>query len=144
MSQHSQDEVKFIGPKKVKNTAITEEITPGGIPIVEVEYEDGVKEWFSSKMFEKIIASESCDESTLRDKRVHPVVGEMQVLLREWGIKLGELPYMSIILNQSLDFNQKSALQELWSKWMPKPQSLDDVDLITIDRVLKSINGTDK
>lgn len=114
------------------------EKTPGGFTIVQVRYEDGTVEWFSAPMFEKVVSEKPCDASALRDKRIAPIVQAIISILRDWGIKLGELPYMSALLNQSLDFNSKEALIELWSKWMPRPLSPDDVDLVTIDRVLKS------
>ena len=108
---------------------------------MEVKYESGSVEWISSIMFWKIVSKETCTASDLRDKRVSHIIKEILIILRDWGIKLGELPYLSAMLNQSLDFNQKEALLELWSEWMPKPLSPDDVDLIAIDRVLKAKKG---
>ncbi len=129
---------KFIGGRKIKQATETIEKTAGGFSLVQVEYEDKTIEWVSSKMLEKVVSDKSCDASELRDKRVTPIVQEILAMLRDWGIKLGELPYMSALLNQSLDFNQREAILELWSKWMPKPSSPDEVDFITVDRVLKS------
>lgn len=133
----------FIGPKKIQSWRDLEETTPNGIAIREVNYEDGSKEWLSVKMFEACVSPEACDLSKLREKRVAPVIKELLVMLRDWGIKLGELPYLSALLNQSLDFNSKEALCELWSSYMPKPMSLDDVDLVTVDRVLRSRKALD-
>ena len=129
---------KYIGEKKIESAKETEEKTLGGFSIIEVQYESGI-EWFSSLMFEKIVSETPCDLSELREKRITPIVNVLLTVLRDWGIKLSELPYMSAVLNQSLDFNQKEALVELWSKWMPRPISSDDIDLITVDRVLHSI-----
>ena len=130
---------KFIGGKKIKQATETKDTTPSGIALVEVTYEDGGVEWFSSLMFDKIVSEESCDASALRDKRVEPVVEKILAIIRDWGLKLGELQYMSARLNQSLDYNQKEALLELWAEWMPRPNSPDEIDYITIDRVLRSI-----
>lgn len=132
----------FIGKKKVKETRETEEKTPGNSPILEVAYEDGTVERFSKIMYDQIISEESCDESVLRDKRIHPVVGTVLAILREYGVKVGETPYLSALLNQSLNSNVEEATKELWSNFMPLPLSLDDVDLVTIDRVLKSKKKT--
>lgn len=132
--------MSFIGEKQVKSVETTDEKTPGGTEILKVEYEDGTREFFSKLMYDQIVTEESITLSDLRDKRVQPVVAMLLVALREWGLKLGELGYLSALLNRSLDSNRDAALQELWSKWMPRPLSVDDVDLITIDRVLKTIN----
>ena len=129
---------KFIGKKKITSTEETKDKTEGGFTIIRVEYEDESIEYLSSLMFPKVVSDKACDESQLRDKRIYPVVENILGLLKAWGIKTGELQYMSSLLNLSLDNSQKEAMSELWAKWMPRPMSLDDVDLITIDRVLKS------
>lgn len=130
---------KFIGSKKIDKVAETQEKTSGDFPIMEVHYEDMSIEYISSLMFKEIVSEKSCDDSQLRDKRISPIVKVILTILRDWGIKVGELQYMSSLLNQSLDFNQKEALIELLSKWMPKPNSLDEMDFMTIDRILKNI-----
>lgn len=130
---------KYIGPKKIESTKEIGEKTPSGFSIIEVEYEDKTVEWISYLMFEKIVSDEPCDLSQLREKRLNPIIQVLLAALRDWGIKLNELPYMSVLLNQSLEFNQKEALIELWSKWMPRPLSPDDVDMVGIDRVLRSV-----
>lgn len=138
MSTSVEEKAQFIGPRKIKSIRQTDEKTTGDIPLFEVTFEDGVVERFSELMFKKIVSEESCDLNVLRDKRVFAVVEVMLEILRDWGIRLSELPYLSAVLNRSLDTNTKEALSELWSHWMPKPQDPEDVDLITIDRILKS------
>lgn len=129
---------KFIGEKKVANIIDSETKTYGGIPVVMALYEDGTKELFSSLMIEKIVSETSCDLTALREKRLNPVVEQVLNLLRDWGVKFNELPFMSMLLNQSLDFNQREALVKLWGPWGPKLLSPDDVDLIMVDNVLRS------
>lgn len=139
---------RFVGGKRIAWVVETEEKTEGGSSLVEVSYEDGSIERFSTLMFENIVTDESIDESQLRDKRVQPLVGVILSVLRDWGVKVGELPYFSALLNQSLNYNVEEATKELWAKFMPRPKSLDDVDTVTIDRVLKTIKsdaeGTEK
>lgn len=127
----------FIGGREVKDTKNTGEVTPGGFEVLEVTFQNGRVERFSKLMYDKIVTENSIDETELRNKRIFPIVEALLVVLRDWGIRLGELPYMSLLLNQSLDYNTKEAIIELWSQYMPKPDSPDDVDLQTVDRVLK-------
>ena len=129
---------QFIGPKKLESAHYTGEKTSSGVEIVKVNYEDESIEYLSSLMFEETISKEKCNETDLRDKRIAPIVQGCLKLMRDWGLKSGETPYMSTVLNQSLDFNQKEAIYELLSKWMPRPNSLDELDYITIDRILLS------
>ena len=129
---------QYIGTRKVKSHKKTKETTPGGTPIVKVEYEDGLVEHLSTLMFDKVISNEPCDETNLRKKRVLPVMEQVLMLLREWGMKASEMGYFSQLLNDQLEFNKEAAYIKLVSEYMPKPLSLDDVDLITLDRILRN------
>ena len=132
----------FIGRKEIDKVEESNEATPDGVALVEVLFKDGQRELFSKQMYDVSVSRESCDENILRDKRIFPIVAAILLILRNWGIKLSELPYMSAVLNRSLEENQKQALNELWSQWMPKPLSPDEVTLITVDRVLRSVKKT--
>ncbi len=121
---------KYIGERKIKGISGENEIT--------VEYEDGKKEVFSKLMYDKIVSDQSCDATTLREKRIQPVVAAVLKILCEWGIKLNELPYMSAVLNESLKQNENEALKQLWLAWAPTINTVDDIDLVSIDRVLRS------
>ncbi len=129
---------KFIGEKKIKQTTELKEQTFGGVSMIEVEYEDGTKGRFSSLMLAAITTDKAIDATALRDKRIFPVVEKVLGVLRDWGIKGGELPYMAAVLNQSLEFNERAALRLLWDTWLPGLKDPNDVDLITIDKVLRA------
>ena len=134
--------MSFIGEKKIKETRETADTTPAGEPIIKVVFQDGAIEHYSSVMFKKIVSDKRCSLEELRDKRCKTVVEILLTVLREWGIKLNELGYISALLNTSLDFNRDAALRKLWGQWMPTPIAPDDVDLINIDRVLRHAAGT--
>lgn len=127
----------FIGARKLKETNPPQK-TISGIETVEVVYEDDTKEVFSKKMYDKVVSEESCDLTALRDKRMFPVVEEMASVLRSWGVKISELEYFSKLLNESLNFNIKSAEKIIWSAYSPNINSPEDVDLIIVDNLLKS------
>jgi len=130
----------YIGQKKVKFSKNSGERTAGGVEIVKVQYEDGTEEHFSKLMFDKIVDTKPCDETQLRKKRLYPVFKILATVMREWGVKVGELTYLSSLMNNSLQNSSDAALIKLVSKWMPKPLSLDDVDYLTVDRILKDDN----
>lgn len=127
----------FIGEKKIKEVIETKEKTPTNIPLLLVEFEDGTKEHYSKIMYEAVKSIEKCDLTQLRDKRVTPVVQVVLSAMRDWGLKIGELPYFASLLNLSLNKNSDEALLKLVSKYGPKPRDLDDIDYVTIDRILK-------
>ena len=132
---------QFIGDKRIQEIRpIENEKTSGGTSIEEVVFEDGSIEWFSSLMLKNIITDQKIDPTQLRDKRILPVVQMLLIILRDWGIKTGELPYLSALLNQLLNSNTEEATKELWARFMPKPRDLDEINLIAVDRVLKTIS----
>ena len=126
----------YIGLKQVKET--TDE-DAGEIKLVHVEYLDGSRETLSKSMYDAVASEVECDLTQLREKRVKPVVANVLRVIRDWGMKVGELPYFSAVLNESLRTNEESALTELWRKFIPTIKSLDDVDYVAVDRVLRSI-----
>lgn len=130
----------YIGENKIKGERVFDK-TPAGADIIEVEYENGEVEVFSKLMYDAVKTDAVIDLSKLRDLRIFPIVGSVLMVLREWGIKLDELDYFSTVLNQSLQTNEKEALKYLYQKWSPTIKSHDAVDLITIDRILKSKNN---
>ena len=67
---------------------------------------------------------------------MEPVVSVLLTALREWGIQIGELGFLSMLLNNSLEYNKNQAICKLWGQYMPQPLSPDDVSMIVIDRVL--------
>ena len=121
----------FIGNKKIQT------VSESGNETVEL-YQDGSQEILSTLMYKEIVSEIACDATALREKRITPIVSDVLKVLRNWGIKLNELPYMSAVLNESLKQNELEALKELWIKWIPTLRSLDDIDLVSIDRVLKA------
>lgn len=133
----------YIGEKKLIGASETETKTYGGQPILEVMYEDGTKEYMSKPMYDSVVSDKPCDATELRTKRIEPVVVAVITLLRDWGMKVGETPYFSALLNQSLNANTDEALKLMWGQFMPKPNDLDNVDLVTIDRVLKELSPKD-
>ena len=133
---------KYIGKKQIKENVETSDKTPAGNSIYKIVYVDDTVEYFSHPMLDKIISDERCDESQLREKRVRPIVEMCLAVLREWGLKVGELPYLSQLMNQSLNYSSDQALIKLVANYMPKPNSLDDVDYLTIDRILKDDSAT--
>src|SRR3990167_2570422 len=131
---------KYIGQNRISAVRETSEKTPGVVDIVEVEYKNGTVEHFSSLMLNKVVSDHASDLSKLRDLRVQPVVEIVLQIMRDWGVRLADLSYFSTVLMQSLDYNHKEALNILLSQWMPKPKEPDEIDMITIDRILKHGN----
>ena len=133
---------KYIGQRKIRESTKTEEKTPGGNDIYLIEFADGEKEWFSELMLKNIISDKSCDLTELQVKRIHPVIEVILAFLRDYGLSISDLPYLSAKLNQSLDENTKAAVLHLWEPYQSRLKELDQVNLISVDRVLRSKRKT--
>lgn len=131
----------YIGKNEVKSTAVAEK-TVGGIDVVEVTYMNGEKEYLSKLLYDKVVSGAISDDTNLRDKRIIPMVEATLVLLRDWGIKLSELPYFSAMLNNSIEKNHQEALNELWKPWVYNINHPEQVDMIAMDRVLRTKKKT--
>jgi uncharacterized membrane-anchored protein YjiN (DUF445 family) len=127
----------YIGGKKIKEAKPAEK-TSNGIEVVDVVYTDNSVETLSKLMYDKITSEKSCDLTTLRERRMEPVVQEMLAVLMKWGIKTSELQYMSVLLNTSLQESEKEAIKELWLPLIPNLKDIEDVDLIAVDKVLRA------
>ena len=123
---------KFIGDKEIRNHHCTDNLC-------EIEYVNENKETLSKIMFDEIVSEEKCDATTLRDKRVRPVVAQVLGIMRLWGLKNSEVGYFSALLNQSLQNNEDVATTHLWKTINSTLQTVDDVSLVDVDKVLKSI-----
>ena len=125
---------EYIGNRKIKEA---KDFAQDGIGLVRVEYESGDWENLSKLMFDAVVSPETCDLTQLRHKRMIPVAKEVLGLLRNWGVKNGEVAYLITLVNDSFIQNEKEALKELWSEFIPNLEDPDNVSLIDIDLVLK-------
>lgn len=125
----------YIGNRKIKDIR---DDRLNDMDLVIVTYDDDKKETFSKLMYDKLISENPCDLTTLRDLRTDPVVKEMLTVLRNWGVKLNELGYVSMRLNASLQENEKAALKKLWEPIIPTIAEVDDVTMIAVDQVLRN------
>lgn len=128
---------KYIGQKRILTLEELKEETFGGQKLYKIQYLDGSEEQFSVLMLDKVCTEKAVDLSQLRDMRITPVVAVVLHVLRDWGIKMAELSYFSTVLNQSLAYNHQEALNLLLGEWMPAPKDPEEVDLVTIDRILR-------
>ena len=128
---------KYIGEKQIKK------VTKDNTHFL-ITYMDDTTETISYLLLDKIVSDEPCNVTQLRDKRVEPIVEEVLKVLKNWGLKLNELSPLSNLLNQSIDFNQTQATLELWRPYVGTLKSPEDIDMITLDKILKQIKIEDR
>lgn len=121
----------YIGPKEVKSVDPIEEKYNGTIELVNVTYADGTQQALTKKMVDSCTTDESTDLTSLRDKRVQPVVAGILELMLEWGVALSEVNFITNSIALSVNASMNAATQKFWGK------AEQDLDLIEVDKVLK-------
>lgn len=128
---------RYIGGKKILVIADSGEKTPGGVKVMDIEYVDGTKESLSALIVEQVVSSEACDLTELRVKRLYPVTKETLKLWLNWGVKADEVEHLCQLIATSISENANQAILRFWKEQGADLLSVDAVDLITIDRVLR-------
>jgi ribosomal protein L17 len=99
----------------------------------ELVMKDGTKTILSPKMAAAVITNEPIDLTTLREKRLHPVVEAILSLLLEWDVKINEIEYIYTLVTTSFNENYKAASDKAWGI------AEADRKVSDVDRVLKTI-----
>lgn len=125
---------KFVGHKKIKNVKVSEEfLTPRGSTMVELEYEDGTREFLTSPMVEAVMTDEPLDPSALRDKRVIAVCKEILDVFGEYDPKLNEWDHIAQTIKMSIEGNFSRAEEVLWKtpekRWLDVWRTLKDAGI---------------
>lgn len=123
--------MSYIGPKEVKSVDPITEQYNGTIEMVKVTYADGTQQDMPKKMVDSCTTAEATDLTSLRDKRVQPVVAGILELMLEWGVALSEVNFITNSIALSVNASMNAATQKFWGK------AEQDLDLIEVDKVLK-------
>lgn len=109
---------KYIANKKISSVKKIKEKTFFGNDKVEVSYKDSdEKEVFPLKVLDYIVTKEESDLTTLRDKRVIPVVQDILNILIESELRKEDLQYaIGPKLVESVNNNFREATSKLWGK----------------------------
>lgn len=121
----------YIGPKEVKAVDLLPEKYNGTIELVKVTYVDGSEQVMTKKMVDTCTTTESTDFTSLRDKRVQPVVAGILELMLEWGVALSDVNFITNSIAMSVNASMNAASKKFWGK------EEADLDLIEVDKVLK-------
>lgn len=117
---------KYIGDKKV--VGITKLEVPNR---VEVIFEDGSKETFSSLLVEQIQTDEPQDLTSLRDIRALPVVKALVTTLLEWDVKVSEMDFIFSMTVNNLNQKLEAADEKLWKKQLNNRTLYDVNEVLT-------------
>jgi hypothetical protein len=125
-------EGKFIADQKIKEVKDIESKTYLGSDRVEVLFEDETKEEFPKNILEAIISDEQSDLTTLRDKRVNPVLVQVIALMAEAELNLDDQNYFTSRLPSLLQMNFDKAVDKLFGKPQYKTTLRDIENIIKV------------
>lgn len=126
---------KYIGARKI---AEVKDYAPGAVVVV---FEDKTEDILAEKMIPELLTDNPSDATTLRNKRVEVIAGEVLKVFKEWNLKLSEFQHLSQVLSMSLENNYIRAEDILWGTSEKSVLHVDRVllgDKKTLDDVLSS------
>lgn len=133
---------QYIGDRQIRLTEKLDETTPSGVPLIRVHYMSDESEVLSELMYKHLLSDRQTSKADLMENRVAKVVELTLGICGDWGLKIGETPRFGQMLNQSLNFAVDQAELQLWRGWDGGANERDDITLVTVDRVLRSIRPT--
>lgn len=123
--------MQYIAQKEVKTVEALPEKHNGTIDLVKVTYADDSTETLTKKCFDVSVTDAPLDSTSLRDKRIEPVIKAILELLLDWGINVEDVNFIVANIPLSVNAAMNAANAKLWGK----PEH--DLNLIEVDRVLK-------
>lgn len=129
---------KFVGQRVIKS------LIPYSDDAIIVEFEDGYEEIISTFMIDKIVSDESCDSTSLQNKRVESITEEILKILKAYNAHLSEMDQIFNTVTMSVNDSFYKSNNILWMT--------DKRTMLDMDRILKSertklsdvIKGVDK
>lgn len=135
---------KYFGPNKIKTAWESKDKTYLGKPKVELEYENGETASYPLEIVEKLASDQPIDLTTLRDKRVEPVLEKILGILADSELTLDEIYYaVGPKLTASIEMSMDKCQNILW-KGKELTSRYKTVTLMDMEKVLRQKSWTEK
>jgi len=135
---------KYFGPNKIKTAWESKDKSDLGKPKVELEYENGETASYPLEIVEKLASDQPIDLTTLRDKRVEPVLEKILGILADSELTLDEIYYaVGPKLTASIEMSMDKCQNILW-KGKELTSRYKTVTLMDMEKVLRQKSWTEK
>ena len=124
---------KFLEQDKITDAVLLEEKTTKGKEVIKLIFEGGKERIITQEVAVIQISDEPKDATAVREDLMKVMVAEMLAVLLERRIKINDIDYLFLKLNESINLTLKMANDKLWGKTSDE-KTLDDVEKILIEK----------
>lgn len=133
----NENEVYYVGEKKVRGIREVAQVTPLGSGIVEVEFIDKTVELMPKIRYEAIVSHKSLDPSACNERFTKKVASNIYGMLLEYGVKLSEVDH---IIQQTIGLVNGASVKATNTLWGVEYEDQRTLSMIN-DVLIKHGNG---
>ena len=139
---------KFIASDEIVTISQSEQKTPQGGDMIEVEFKNGRTCSYPVKTIPYLVTDKSTDYNSLQDRKFEPIIRELVDVLFEYDVKLGEFQALLQAVGKRVDDHLNRAMHYMWTKndetFTAGFDPMYDVSFLMADKVVRSIPKKEK
>lgn len=120
---------KYLEQDKIKDVELLKEKTLRGKEVIKLTFEGGKEKVITQEVAIIQVSDQPKDATSIREELVKVMVAEILALLLERRIKIDDIDYLFLKLNESINLSLKIANDKLWGK-DAHTRTIDDVENI--------------
>ena len=124
---------KYLEQDKIKEVILLEEKTTKGKEVINLIFEGDKEKIITQEVAVIQVSDEPKDATAMREELMKVMVAEMLAILLERRIKINDIDYLFLKLNESINLTLKMANDKLWGKTSDE-KTLDDVEKILTNK----------
>lgn len=124
---------KYLEQDKITKVELLEGKTTKGKEVIKLTFEGDKEKIITQEVAVIQVSDEPKDATTMREDLMKVMVAELLVVLLERRIKVDDIDYLFLKLNESINLTLKLANDKLWGK-TSNEKTLEDVNKILIDK----------
>ena len=124
---------KYLEQDKITDAVLLEEKTTKGKEVIKLIFEGDKEKIITQEVAVIQVSDEPKDATAMREELMKVMVAEMLAILLERRIKINDIDYLFLKLNESINLTLKMANDKLWGKTSDE-KTLDDVEKILTNK----------
>lgn len=124
---------KYLEQDKIKSVSLLKEKTYKGKDMVEIVLENKNKKSYPLEVLDMLVSDNEKDATAVREDLIRPMVGEIVGILLERQIKICDIDYLFLKINESINLTIEMANDKLWGKDQ-YTKTIADVDKILTNK----------
>ena len=124
---------KYLEQDKITDAILLEEKTTKGKEVIKLIFEGDKEKIITQEVAVIQVSDEPKDATAMREELMKVMVAEMLAILLERRIKINDIDYLFLKLNESINLTLNMANDKLWGKTSDE-KTLSDVEKILTNK----------